>query len=122
MNLPITLDLPLPPSVNKAYAIVNGRQVHSRDGREYAARVSAMLAGLVTKPIDFEIQVSAVWFESRQWIADVDNRSKALLDALSKSGVWTDDQLVARLTVERRVSKIKASERFARVTIARMHQ
>ena len=32
---------------------------------------------------------------------DIDNRIKSLLDALTHSGVWLDDELIDRIKIER---------------------
>ena len=37
-----------------------------------------------------------------RWAGDCDNRAKAVIDALTRAGLWSDDQFVTKLVVTKR--------------------
>ena len=94
----ITLTLPFPPSVNNYTAIVHGRKILSKRGREWQKQAEADL--LMQKPGriagEFEIEIEYVQPDRRR--RDVDNLNKPILDALVKAGITSDDSDCIRMT------------------------
>jgi len=104
---------PFPPSVNHYWRHVvlplpGGKTrvstLISRQGREYSKTVAALCLqhGLANKRLDGDLAVHVVLYPPDKRPRDVDNYSKALLDSLTKAGVWRDDNQLSRLLVERR--------------------
>jgi crossover junction endodeoxyribonuclease RusA len=102
----IELRLPWPPSVNRIWRnVVIGRSARtllSKDGRLYfddaARRVQLQRQG---RKIDGRAQVEIVLHAPTRAAIDIDNRAKAVLDACTKGGLWTDDSQVDVLVVRR---------------------
>lgn len=91
----ITLTLPWPPSVNKLYAVVNGRKVLSAKGRDYTAEVVRSVARQT--PLTFgrtRIAYTATAFPPDNRRRDLSNLVKVVEDALTKAGIWDDDSQV----------------------------
>jgi crossover junction endodeoxyribonuclease RusA len=110
---PIRITLPFPPSVNGYWRHVmlptkGGKQrpatLISREGREFAKNVKALCLGqrLANLRLEGDLAVCVALFPPDRRARDVDNYSKALLDALTKAEVWLDDSQLSRLLVERR--------------------
>lgn len=106
MSEPLRITLPMPPSVNHAYATVKGRRVLSRDGRTYkrgvglVVAVAAIDAGF-SVPADARLGLTlALHFENNRR-QDVSNRVKILEDVLSEA-LNFDDCAVDVLHVERK--------------------
>lgn len=100
------LVLPWPPSVNRLWRHVQiGRSVRtivSREGREYKAAVqAACLDQNVPKGIHYKIALKIKLEPPDKRKRDIDNCCKALLDALTYSGVWIDDSQVDDLHIYR---------------------
>jgi len=83
----VTLELPWPLTANNLHAVVRGRKILSRKGREYrgAARVAVTLT---LHPPDRRKR-------------DIANSEKAAIDGLVFAGVLTDDSQIDRLTIAR---------------------
>lgn len=113
--------LPYPPSANKLWTV--GRSANGR-GRTIASAEYSNWLRLVQvwawrnggfPRLDAPMyDVEIVFFPPRRGKIDVDNRNKAILDALTRLGVWKDDSLVVRLTTTR---GLPAEEPFAVVRI-----
>lgn len=98
------LSLPYPPSVNRYYrSVVMGRAVRvlvSKQGREYRAvvgqhKIASGVKDKISGPVDMTVRLVPPDRRKR----DIDNPLKALLDALTHSGVWSDDSQVRKLVV-----------------------
>lgn len=87
------LVLPLPPSANRMYRAVRGRGVIlSAEGRQYKEVCAlAAVAQIGTDPMEGNLVLHADFHMSR---GDLDNRLKALGDALQGSAYFNDSQIV----------------------------
>lgn len=101
----LTLKLPWPPTVNTYYRNVNGRMVLSAKGRQYHNDVAMSLCG-EQRQFTGRLKVYLCLVAPTARKHDIDNRVKAVLDALEKCGVIRDDEQVDELHVVRsRVEK-----------------
>ncbi len=105
----ITLALPMPPSVNRIWRIAydrhGGRQRMIKSDRYSTWQQSAhgyyLEQGVHKLPkITGHFQAHIVLDASKRRNSDADNRTKAVLDALQRFGLITDDKFCDRLTVE----------------------
>ena len=102
----IELRLPWPPSVNAIWrnVVINKRPrtLLSKAGRDWfaiaAGQVMQQRAGL---RILGRAAVDLMLHAPDRRAIDIDNRAKAVLDALTKGGMWHDDGQVDVLTVRR---------------------
>lgn len=97
----VSLVLPYPPSVNHYYPTARGRRILSQAGREYrklvAEAVSEQWQADVEKPLLGRLEM---WMHLRPpstQASDIDNRIKALWDALQHAGVYRNDNQVDAL-------------------------
>lgn len=101
----LVFDLPYPPSVNHYWRTGQGRHYISAEGRSYRAAVQATVREAFPvsqpRPIDGPVSLRVEVFPPDRRRRDLDNVLKALLDALTFAGVWTDDSLVADLRIWR---------------------
>ena len=103
------IELPFPPSLNTYYRNVRGRMLLSAEGRRYKVDVLAhVLTACKGKPVPMTGRLSVdIHLHNRaNRPYDIDNRPKAILDALEESGVFVNDSQIDRLVVERK-EKIK---------------
>lgn len=103
------LTLPFPPSLNTYYrhCVIplksgRGRSVTliSKPGREYRADVVRIAGGGVA--LSGRLAVTLELFPPDKRSRDVDNHAKAVLDALTHAGVWSDDSQIDELHIYRR--------------------
>ena len=98
----IVLNLPLPPSVNSYRTIFRGRMGISKAGREFKAQVSDyVIEYRVPKLGKARLEMKVVIFPRDRRKQDIDNRIKALWDALGDAGVFDDDEQIDVLMIER---------------------
>lgn len=104
----LQLTLPWPPSVNRYWRSVpmgRGRGVRvliSREGRAFRTDAIARLAGLRPRgPLRGRLDVRIQLCAPTRRALDIDNRLKALLDAMQHAGVYRDDGQIDRLLIER---------------------
>lgn len=97
-----TFTIPLPPSTNHIW-VASGK-------RRYLSKEYVAFKGLVAHIVHrervpkFGAQRMAVAVElcpPNKRMFDIDNRAKALLDALTECGVWADDSQVDQLHLKR---------------------
>ena len=94
----------LPPTVNHLYRTArNSRRYKTHEGKEWQRQAAAVFADSYVLPEpyagDVELNVYFLTADRRRW--DIDNRVKALMDALMMGGVIRDDTQVKALHVER---------------------
>lgn len=92
--------LPFPPSVNHYWRSFRGRTVLTKAGLGFRRSVLATV-GPVPRQIVGDVRCRVLLSPPDKRRRDVDNSIKAILDALTKSGVWRDDCQVCELTVKR---------------------
>ena len=104
----VQLTLPWPPSVNRYWRSVpmgRGRGVRvliSREGRAFRKDAVARLARFRRRaPLSGRLDVRIELCTPTRRALDIDNRLKALLDAMQHAGVYRDDGQIDRLLVER---------------------
>ena len=94
-----------PPSVNHEWMKARGRIILTPKGRTYrayvAGKILAMRAhGLLPKEVlAGDLAVAMELYPPDRRRRDVDNYSKAVLDALTHARLWRDDSQVKRQTV-----------------------
>lgn len=101
--LEATLD-GLPPTVNHLYRTSrSGTRYKTQEGREWQERTAAIFeaAHWPEPPYTGDVMLDICFLvaDRRRW--DIDNRVKALLDALVMGGVLKDDRQVQSLHVQR---------------------
>ena len=98
----ISLTLPFPPAVNNITAVVRGRKITSQRGRQYRADAVARIKEQYRGPVlAGRLAVKLVIIPPCRRKRDIDNYSKAALDAITAAGVWQDDSQVDQLTIIR---------------------
>jgi crossover junction endodeoxyribonuclease RusA len=98
----IILNLPLPPSVNSYRTIFRGRMGISKAGREFKEQVQDYVVEYrVPKLGSARLEMKVVIYPRDRRKQDIDNRIKALWDALGDAGVFDDDEQIDVLMIER---------------------
>jgi crossover junction endodeoxyribonuclease RusA len=98
----IILDLPLPPSVNHYWGQHGHRRYVSKAGVAFKAQVSDyVIEYRVPKLGTARLAMTVVLFPKDRRKQDIDNRIKALWDALADAGVFDNDEQIDTLFIER---------------------
>ena len=98
----LVLNLPLPPSVNSYRTIFRGRMGISKAGREFKSQISDYVVEYrVPKLGKARLEMKVVIYPRDRRKQDIDNRIKALWDALGDAGVFDDDEQIDILHIER---------------------
>jgi len=98
----VTLKLPFPPTVNNITAVVRGRKITSKRGRQYREQAMQLIKEQYDDaPLSGRLSVRIELHPPCRRTRDIDNYSKAPLDAITKAGLWLDDEQIDRLTVKR---------------------
>lgn len=95
----ITLRLPYPPSINHYWRRVGHSTIISKEGRDYREAVMRLCEDY-RLDMRLAVLIEAVMPDRRR--RDIDNITKALLDALTHAQVWGDDSQIDDLHVVRR--------------------
>ena len=98
----VTLTLPYPPSVNSYWRANGHRRFISAEGRKFKEAVAEYIAAeKIQKFGAAPLEVIMVLRPRDRRKTDIDNRIKAVLDALQDAGVYDDDCQIEKLTVAR---------------------
>ncbi len=98
----IELTLPWPPTANTYYRSVGGTVKISEKGRAYCKAVAdQVLIQRGAKLLTGRLSVSVLANPPDKRARDLDNCFKALLDSMTKAGVWLDDAQVDHLQITR---------------------
>ena len=110
-------DLPWPPSVNGMRAVFRNRMITTKKGRDYHKAVQLLMTdlNLSNEGIADRLHVSMVLNPPTLRKYDIDNRCKAVFDALSISGFWLDDEQIDSLSIKKG-EKVKSGLIKVRVT------
>ena len=93
----ISLELPWPPSANTIWRKVGTRVLLSAKARAFRAAVASCVASarardkLPMTPLSGGIAVTLALRPPDRKRRDIDNFTKATLDAMTRAGVWNDD-------------------------------
>lgn len=91
-----------PPSVNTYYRNWKGRMVLSTKGREFKHHVAQAVSRYEGPyPLTGRLAVYIMLHAPTRRKYDVDNRIKAILDAMESAGVFQDDEQIDVLEVRR---------------------
>ena len=98
----IMFDLPLPPSVNHYWGQHGHRRYVSKAGVAFKQQVAEYVIDYrVPKLGTARIAMTVVLFPKDRRKQDIDNRIKALWDALADAGVFDNDEQIDTLFIER---------------------
>ena len=98
----VSLILPYPPSVNTYWRANGHRRFISAEGRKFKEDVAEYVAAHQLKKFGAAaLDIIMVLRPRDKRKTDIDNRIKAVLDALQDAGVYDDDCQIEKLTVER---------------------
>jgi crossover junction endodeoxyribonuclease RusA len=102
----ITLQLPLPPSMNTYWRNFRGRTVLSKGGRDYKIAVQEYVSvNNLPKFGQERLGASITIFPRDKRAIDLDNRLKALFDSLEDAGLFDDDSQFDRIYICRGMIK-----------------
>jgi len=110
--------LPWPPSVNTYYRAIGGRNILSKNGREYPKKCKIAIGFYPHEPLAGRLVVLIDLFPPDRRKRDIDNHVKAILDALTKCRIWKDDSQIDVLLVNRR-EVVKAGKAIVTVKEAK---
>lgn len=98
----IEFSMPFPPSVNQITAVVGGRKITSKRGRQYRSDAIAAIKAQYKGPTQTgRLALHVTLFPPCRRKRDIDNYSKGILDAITAAEVWADDELVDDIRVVR---------------------
>ena len=98
----LILSLPLPPSVNHYWGSLGTRRFLSKAGKEFKLKVQEyVLEYKVPKLGTARLQMTVTLHPRDKRKQDIDNRIKALWDALADAGVFDNDEQIDVLMVQR---------------------
>jgi crossover junction endodeoxyribonuclease RusA len=96
------LHLCFPPTVNNYYVKTQRGVFISQKGRKFRAEVAEQVAmQLPNVHLTGRLLVEVVLYPPDKRRRDVDNYSKALLDAITHTGLWEDDSQIDQLMIYR---------------------
>lgn len=123
----VSLELPMPPSVNKAYVSLNNRRILSKEGKLYKQSVRDIIGqaygttpvpSMENTPLTLKVVLVFDAIENKGWSkgtaksrykrVDVSNRVKLLEDAMFEV-LGVDDSLIFSLYVTKRVGSTSAA-------------
>lgn len=96
------LNLPLPPSINHYWGSHGHRRFVSKAGKEFKLAIQDyVIANCVPKLGEKRLQMEVTLYPRDRRKQDIDNRIKALWDALADAGVFDNDEQIDVLIVQR---------------------
>jgi Holliday junction resolvase RusA-like endonuclease len=103
MSIPVALKLEfsLPPSVNHYYGRRGNKTFLKPAGERFRWEVAAAFSRVRRKPMTGRVTIEYQLHPRNNGRCDIDNREKALLDALQCAGVLGDDNQVVRVVKEK---------------------
>ena len=102
----ITMQLPLPPSINTYWRNFRGRTILSKGGRDYKQAVQEYVTQNALPKLGNQRLAAIIKIYPRDKRAiDLDNRLKALFDSLQDAGLFNDDSQFDRIYINRGVIK-----------------
>ncbi len=109
--------LPWPPSVNSMRTVARNRIITTSKGRDYHAAVHKLMneLNMSGENIEDRLHVSMILNPPTLRKYDIDNRCKAVFDALSQCAFWLDDEQIDSLSIKKGV-KVKGGSIVIRVT------
>lgn len=98
----LVLNLPLPPSVNHYWGTHGYRRFVSKAGKEFKLAVQDyVIENAVPKLGEKRLEMQVTLYPKDRRKQDIDNRIKALWDALAEAGVFDNDEQIDILIVQR---------------------
>lgn len=94
----IQLQMPWPPTVNSYYSVARGRKILSKAGRDFKRR--CMLQSFEPLHLTENISLFLYYVPPDKRRRDIDNLSKAVLDALTDNKIYEDDSQVKHLEMQ----------------------
>lgn len=118
----IQLQLPWPPTVNNYYSVARGRKILSKAGRDFKRR--CQLQGFEPLNLTQDISLFLYYVPPDKRRRDIDNLSKAVLDALTDNQVYKDDSQVKHLEMQMcgETCEYKTGFVFVEVSIIKQYQ
>jgi crossover junction endodeoxyribonuclease RusA len=98
----IVFDLPLPPTINHYFGRRGSMTYLTKDAKQYRLQVQDIVAAAGHPTLEGRLAVFVAVYPANRIRQDIDNRLKSLLDALTQSGVWNDDEQIDDLHIIRR--------------------
>lgn len=98
----IAFEFPYPPSVNHYWGQRGNRRYVTKRGMDFRASVAGKVSEIAQDTITHEIHAFVCLYPPDKRRRDLDNPMKALLDAMQEAGVYEDDCLIKKLTIEMR--------------------
>ena len=103
MTKSIMLTLPLPPTINHYYGQnPRGKRYIKATGIAFRNEVLRIVAAAGHPVVEGRLSMLVEIFPANRIRQDLDNRAKALQDALTCAGVWLDDEQIDDLHLVRR--------------------
>lgn len=99
----LALTLPIPPSINHYYGQSRtGRRYIKPAGIEFRKLVADIVSDIGRPSMTGRIALFVAIYPADRRRQDIDNRVKALQDALTHAGVWLDDEQIDDLHLVRK--------------------
>jgi len=98
----VTFTIPYPPSVNHLYGRTRfGSSYIKPEGKQFYALTAMLISKHAGAFPSQRLSVAIKMLPPDKRKRDLDNVLKAILDSVTKAGVWNDDSQIDRLLIER---------------------
>ena len=98
----IHLTLPIPPTINHYYGQSGKRKYIKPAGIAYRQKVAEIVSDARHSTLEGRVMLFVAVHPANRIRQDLDNRMKALQDALTSAGVWVDDSQIDALVLIRK--------------------